>query len=59
MRGYGRCGFHSDIFDETVEELDPEFKLKCVGGGRIRHEQAEQKILVYGYSQVRMFAIEN
>ena len=62
MRGYGRCGYHADIFDETQAAVkqQPEgerIKLKCLGGGRISHEPDKKKLLVYGYSQVRSITV--
>ncbi|KAK6046169.1 Janus/Ocnus family protein [Cooperia oncophora] len=51
VRGYNKCNFHSDIFDVVEEDTGPSYKLDCVGGGRIKHEDKAKKILVYGYSQ--------
>ncbi|KAM3960901.1 14 kDa phosphohistidine phosphatase [Aphomia sociella] len=50
VRGYKRCNYHSDIFDEVQEKLNP---LDCepLGGGRISHEPDNKKIHIYGYSQ--------
>lgn len=52
MRGFARCDFHGDVLHETEKELGPDYKLDCLGGGRIKHEPADKTILVYGYSQV-------
>jgi hypothetical protein len=42
-----------DIYDKTVEAVQAlGLDSECVGGGRIKHERAARKILVYGYSQV-------
>ncbi|EYC25582.1 hypothetical protein Y032_0011g1286 [Ancylostoma ceylanicum] len=51
VRGYYKCHFHADILKVAREAAGPEFKLKCVGGGRIKHEDQAKEILVYGYSQ--------
>ncbi|XP_076276925.1 14 kDa phosphohistidine phosphatase [Lasioglossum baleicum] len=53
VRGYVRSSWHSDIFDETCEQLKSHssLKAKCVGGGRIEHDPDERTIKVYGYSQ--------
>ncbi|XP_026758923.1 14 kDa phosphohistidine phosphatase-like isoform X2 [Galleria mellonella] len=50
VRGYKRCNYHSDIYDEVQEKLQP---LDCepLGGGRISHEPDNKKIHIYGYSQ--------
>lgn len=52
VRGYARCEYHGDVLDETEKELGPNYDLKCLGGGRIKHEAKNHNILVYGYSQV-------
>uniref|UniRef100_F1L613 Sex-regulated protein janus-B n=2 Tax=Ascaris TaxID=6251 RepID=F1L613_ASCSU len=51
VRGYKRCHFHGDVFEETENAVGSDFNLKCLGGGRIRHEPDKREILVYGYSQ--------
>ncbi|CAI2318323.1 unnamed protein product [Caenorhabditis sp. 36 PRJEB53466] len=51
VRGYYRCTFHDDILTETKESAPAGLKLKCVGGGRIKHDAAGKDLLVYGYSQ--------
>ncbi|CAH1639388.1 unnamed protein product [Spodoptera littoralis] len=50
VRGYKRCNYHSDIYDEVQERLQP---LDCepLGGGRISHDPENKKIHIYGYSQ--------
>uniref|UniRef100_S4PGJ4 Sex-regulated protein janus-A n=1 Tax=Pararge aegeria TaxID=116150 RepID=S4PGJ4_9NEOP len=50
VRGYQRCNYHSDIYDEVQEKLTP---LECepLGGGRISHDPDNKKIHIYGYSQ--------
>ncbi|MFH4979926.1 hypothetical protein AB6A40_006635 [Gnathostoma spinigerum] len=50
VRGYKKCPYHMDIFDETSKEL-PGYNLECLGGGRIKHDPTKKEILVYGYSQ--------
>jgi len=54
VRGYGRCPYHADIFEEVEnKELSPkELEGECLGGGRIKHDDANKTINVYGYSQV-------
>ncbi|KAE9421731.1 hypothetical protein Angca_007234, partial [Angiostrongylus cantonensis] len=51
VRGYYKCNFHADILKVARHEAGSSFKLNCVGGGRIKHENDERRILVYGYSQ--------
>ncbi|GMR53186.1 hypothetical protein PMAYCL1PPCAC_23381 [Pristionchus mayeri] len=52
VRGYGRCHWHADIFDETKEQIDKKsFKLVPLGGGRIKHDDKKRDIFIYGYSQ--------
>ena len=53
VRGYGRCEYHADIFKETKNSIGrgSELSLKCLGGGRIRHEPEKGTLFVYGYSQ--------
>lgn len=56
VRGYGRCAYHADIFDELQQENENEqrkLELECLGGGRIEHDAERKSIRVYGYSQVR------
>ncbi|GBP44580.1 14 kDa phosphohistidine phosphatase [Eumeta japonica] len=50
VRGYKRCNYHSDIFDEVQEKLES-FDCEPLGGGRISHEPDNKKIHIYGYSQ--------
>uniref|UniRef100_A0A915D904 Sex-regulated protein janus-B n=1 Tax=Ditylenchus dipsaci TaxID=166011 RepID=A0A915D904_9BILA len=51
VRGYARCSYHADIYDEVKAGASCSLKFKCLGGGRINHEPAKKNILVYGYSQ--------
>ncbi|KAF8365941.1 phip-1 [Pristionchus pacificus] len=52
VRGYERCHYHCDIFDEIAEQVDKKlFKLKPLGGGRIKLDDKKKDICVYGYSQ--------
>ncbi|KJH46212.1 Janus/Ocnus family protein [Dictyocaulus viviparus] len=51
VRGYYKCNFHANILDIARKNSGSLFELKCVGGGRIRHENDAKEILVYGYSQ--------
>ena len=50
VRGYRRCEYHSDIYDEVQDKLHP---LDCepMGGGRISHDDETKCIQIYGYSQ--------
>ncbi|XP_050342466.1 14 kDa phosphohistidine phosphatase-like [Nymphalis io] len=50
VRGYKRCNYHSDIYDEVQAKLSA---LDCepLGGGRISHDPENKKIHIYGYSQ--------
>ncbi|CEF70530.1 14 kDa phosphohistidine phosphatase [Strongyloides ratti] len=50
VRGYGKCPYHADILDSVKEKETKDSKFKCVGGGRINHDNDNKKILVYGYS---------
>ncbi|XGW23528.1 hypothetical protein V3C99_005619, partial [Haemonchus contortus] len=50
VRGYYKCHFHVDILRAAREDAGPSYKLSCVGGGRIRHDDDAKEILVYGYS---------
>ncbi|KAL4713813.1 hypothetical protein ACJJTC_015467 [Scirpophaga incertulas] len=50
VRGYKRCNYHSDIYDEVQEELSA-FDCEVLGGGRISHDPDSKKIHIYGYSQ--------
>ncbi|XP_059058400.1 14 kDa phosphohistidine phosphatase-like [Achroia grisella] len=50
VRGYYRCNYHSDVYDEVQEKLHP-LDCETVGGGRISHEPSIKKIHIYGYSQ--------
>ncbi|KAJ9587003.1 hypothetical protein L9F63_019400 [Diploptera punctata] len=52
VRGFSWGAFHGDIYDKTLEQVQAlGLDSECVGGGRIKHEAANKKILVYGYSQ--------
>lgn len=44
----------ADIYDKVSGELERAggVDCECIGGGRIRHDSAEKKIHVYGYSMV-------
>ncbi|CAG9132433.1 unnamed protein product [Plutella xylostella] len=50
VRGYQRCNYHSDIFDEVQAKLDP-LDCECLGGGRMSHDPENKKLHIYGYSQ--------
>lgn len=49
VRGYQRAKWHTDIFEEVQNTLLP-LKCACLGGGKLNHDPAEKKILVYGES---------
>lgn len=49
VRGYNGCGYHADVFVRFQSEIPKDWKVKCIGGGRIEH--TSDKIQVYGYSQ--------
>ncbi|XP_043275106.1 14 kDa phosphohistidine phosphatase-like [Venturia canescens] len=54
VRGYAKCTWHADIYDEIANEikpLGPGLDTECVGGGRINHDATAKSINVYGYSQ--------
>ena len=57
VRGYLDCPYHADILAKFVDteleaddELDQSWSADCPGGGRIDVNQAEKKLLIYGYS---------
>ncbi|XP_049768940.1 sex-regulated protein janus-A-like isoform X1 [Schistocerca cancellata] len=52
VRGYKRAGFHSDVYDETMDRVKGlGVDTECTGGGRIQHDPSAKVIKVYGYSQ--------
>ena len=51
VRGFAWASYHADIYEKVEVELHKKgAKCSCVGGGRIDHDSANKKILVYGYS---------
>ncbi|XP_060791506.1 14 kDa phosphohistidine phosphatase [Neoarius graeffei] len=52
VRGYTWAEYHADIYDKVSGELERagDVDCECIGGGRIRHDSADKKIHVYGYS---------
>ncbi|TRY88578.1 hypothetical protein DNTS_034551 [Danionella cerebrum] len=52
VRGYAWAEYHADIYDRVSGELERAggVDCECLGGGRIKHDSAEKKIHVYGYS---------
>ena len=52
MRGYAKCEFHDDILKAAQEAAGSNYKLNCVGGGKIKHNDKDKDIFVYGTSQV-------
>ena len=58
VRGYLECSYHADILDKfqreelsADEELSSQWTADCPGGGRIEANEADKRILIYGYSQ--------
>ena len=58
VRGFSDCAYHADILDKFVQtelsedqELAQNYTVECPGGGRIRHDEANKRIEIYGYSQ--------
>jgi phosphohistidine phosphatase len=52
VRGFKWGEYHANIYDKTEEAVQAlGLDSECVGGGRIKHDAAAKKILVYGYSQ--------
>ena len=52
VRGFKWAEYHADIYDEVEVELHQQGVnvCKCVGGGRIDHDNNNKRIIVYGYS---------
>ncbi|XP_078082845.1 14 kDa phosphohistidine phosphatase [Mustelus asterias] len=51
VRGWASAEYHADIYDEVSTCIEKKgLHCECQGGGRIDHNSAEKKILVYGYS---------
>ena len=57
VRGFMDCPYHADILDKfeqtelsTDDELSQSYRTNCPGGGRINHDEANKKIVIYGYS---------
>lgn len=45
--------FIADIYDDVCSRIEPlGLDCECLGGGRILHVAADQKLEVYGYSMV-------
>lgn len=52
VRGFERCEWHSDIYDEVSGSLAGlGLETECLGGGRIDHQPDRKFIKIYGYSQ--------
>ncbi|XP_021933692.1 14 kDa phosphohistidine phosphatase-like isoform X1 [Zootermopsis nevadensis] len=52
VRGFKWGEYHGNIYDKTSEAVQAlGLDSECIGGGRIKHDAAAKKILVYGYSQ--------
>ncbi|XP_078282426.1 14 kDa phosphohistidine phosphatase [Rhinoraja longicauda] len=51
VRGWAAAEYHADIYDQVSAEIERQgLYCECQGGGRIRHDNQEKKIHVYGYS---------
>ncbi|XP_072096691.1 14 kDa phosphohistidine phosphatase isoform X1 [Mobula birostris] len=51
VRGWASAEYHADIYDQVSMEIEKQgLYCECQGGGRIRHDNGEKKIHVYGYS---------
>jgi len=52
VRGNADAEYHADIYEEFCRKTEGPLGMdcQCRGGGRINHNAAEKKILVYGYS---------
>lgn len=47
--------FVADILDRVSPKFDGlGLEYECLGGGRIRHDNQQQAIHIYGYSMVRV-----
>uniref|UniRef100_A0A1L8DCB6 Sex-regulated protein janus-B n=1 Tax=Nyssomyia neivai TaxID=330878 RepID=A0A1L8DCB6_9DIPT len=52
VRGFERCGYHSDILDEVMASLQPlGLDTECLGGGKIEHRPDLKHIRIFSYSQ--------
>ncbi|XP_059850402.1 14 kDa phosphohistidine phosphatase isoform X1 [Hypanus sabinus] len=55
VRGWASAEYHgnrpADIYDKVSMEIEKQgLYCECQGGGRIKHDNREKKIHVYGYS---------
>jgi len=52
VRGNAESEYHADIYEPFCQKTEGPLGMdcQCRGGGRINHNAAEKKILVYGYS---------
>ena len=48
--GWTSFEYHDDVLQEAARR-HPALTLRCVGGGRIKHDAARRTIHVYGFSQ--------
>ncbi|KAK7094691.1 14 kDa phosphohistidine phosphatase-like [Littorina saxatilis] len=52
VRGTSKAGFHADIYEKVVGDMESKgLDCEVLGGGRIEHEPSKKSIKVYGYSQ--------
>ncbi len=49
VRGTSSAEYHIQVL-EGARKQHPGVPMRCLGGGRIEHEPAAKRILVYGYS---------
>jgi len=52
VRGNAESEYHADIYEPFCRKTEGPLSMdcQCRGGGRIKHDAADKKILVYGYS---------
>ena len=54
LRGRADCKYHKGIYRKFITEIKntgkTDFKTKCLGGGRIKKDEKNKTIFVYGYS---------
>ena len=54
IRGRADCKYHKGIYKKFITEIKntgkKDIKTKCLGGGRIKKDEQNKTIFVYGYS---------
>jgi len=53
VRGHSWAEYHADLFEECERQVcgkNSDMKVRCIGGGRIRHDRDKKNITIYGYS---------